>query len=312
LTILFTCDHIHCFSENPSAVVNDKQSPVNKDNNQEAKNSVDYNNVDLGTVHLDKEGGIATNDACSTNVEKPTEAKHQDTFASVKGPLEGFTEMETPFKVEKLFVEAPTSSVVKAQIQLEEGSKIVLEEGYAAGEAGSQLKGDLAKPKKEAIRRVQRSVPASFHATPAAKGTKVQPKTPTVIAASGRKTLPGPRTSLGSSVKVKSISTGRNSLPPLKAPASRSVQKEAGSADQLPKGIVLPTRVLQSQKRAGAQARPESRTSAVTTQQAKNAAASMNNEGKGLPRGTGVSINHLYQSNLNNHFLKILKNRFHG
>jgi hypothetical protein len=295
---------------------------VNKDNNQEAKNPVDYNKVELlAIVQPDKEGGIATNKARSTNVEKPTEAKHQDNFESVEKPLEGFTEMQTPLKVEKLFVEAPTSSVIMdvsgnfkegARIQLAEGVKTLLEEGNAAGEAGPQLKGDLAKPKKEPIRRVPRSVPAGFQATPAAKGTKVQPKTLTAIAASGRKTLPGPRTSLGSSIKVKPISTGRNSLPPLKAPASRSVQKEAGSADQLLKAIVLPTRVLQSQKRAGAQARPESRTSAVTTQQAKNATASVKNEAKGLPKGTGGSINHLYQSNLNNHFLKILKHRFHG
>jgi hypothetical protein len=283
---------------------------VNKDNNQEAMNPADYNKVDLETFHLDKEDDIATNDACSTQVEKPTEVKHQDTFESVQGQLEGFTEVETPLKVAKLFVEAPTSSAVKdvsgnfkerPQIQFAEGSKTVVEEGNAAGEAGPQLKGDLAKPKKGPIRQVPRSVPAGFHATPAAKGTKVQPKTPTANAASGRKTLPGLRTSLGPSIKEKPTNnTGRNSLPPLKAP-SKSVQKEAGSANQLPKAIVLPTKVLQSQTRAGAQARPEGRTSALTTKQAKNAAASVINKAEGLAKGTGVS-----SQLINNYFINLI------
>jgi hypothetical protein len=199
-------------------------------------------------------------------------------------------------EVEKLFVEAPTSLVVKgvsgkfkerAQIPLAEGSKTVLEEDIAAGEAGPQLKGDLAKPKKEPIRRVPRSVPASFHVTPAVKGTKVQPKTPTAIAASGRKTLPGPRTSLGSRIKVKPTTpAGRNSLPPMKTPASRIVQKEAGSANEPQKAIVEPNRVLWSQTKTGAQAI----TSAMKgNQQAKNAAASVI-QTKGLAKGLCLSI----------------------
>jgi hypothetical protein len=140
---------------------------------------------------------------------------------------------------------------------------------------------------KEPILRVPRSVPASFHVTPAAKGTKVQPKTPTAIAASRRRTLPGPRTSLGSSIKQVKPTTpaSRNSLPPLRTSASRIVQKEAGSANEPQIAIVEPTRVLWSKTRAGAQAI----TSAMKGNQAKNAATSVI-QTKGLAKGKGLLI----------------------
>jgi hypothetical protein len=272
---------------------------VNKDNNQEAKNPVDYNKVDLGNIHLEKESGVSTKEACSTNVEKSTVARHQNTFESVEKLLEGFTGMEIPLKVEKLIVESPTSSVVndvsgnfkdEAQIQLAEGVKTVLEEGDAAGKVGPLLKGDLAKPKKEPTHQVPPSVLAGLHVTPAAKEAKVQPKTLATISASGRKTLPSLRTSLGPGIQVKPTSAaGRKSLPPLKTP-SKSVQKEAGSANQLPKPIILPTEVPQSQTRARAQARPERQTSAMSTKHAQNAAIPVNNKAEGLAKGTGVSI----------------------
>ncbi len=268
----------------------------------------------LGSV-ADGELKAATKDMANSIQESIGENKENQTMlmtAPAKKAVfksNAATNIEGSIEVEKLFMEVP-SSVVKdvsgkfkegAQILLAEGSKTVLEEDIASGEAGPQLKGDLAKPKKEPIRRVPRSVPAGFQATPAAKGTKVQPKTLTAIAASGRKTLPGPRTSLGSSIKLKPTTpAGRNSLPPLKTTASRTVQKEAGSANEPQKAIVEPTRVLRSEAKAGVQAI----TSAMKDNQAKNAAASVN-QTKGLAKGTGLSIYNLFLNySIENNFFK--------
>jgi hypothetical protein len=222
------------------------------------------------------------------------EAKPQDYFELAKETPELSAKTASSLTDGKLVTRGPTSLLVKdvagafkrgEQTPVAKVGESKQREDKAADGIGARLKEELAKPKKEPIRRVPRSVPAGFQvASAAAKGAKVGPKTSTTTTTTvtGRKTLPGQRASLGPSTKLKpTIASGRNSLPPMKAPAFKDVEKEVGSANQVPKAIVVPTRVLRSQTRAGAQAG----NSATTSSQATNTAASVNRA-----KSTGVSI----------------------
>lgn len=128
-----------------------------------------------------------------------------------------------------------------------------------AGNNHAQLKDELAKAEKKPIRRVPRSVrPVGFHVSFVAEGGKVGPK-PSTMAAGGTRTIPGMRTSLGPSIKVKPTVSVGSILLPLKLTASKSGQQQAGCADQPPRAIIVPTRIRRRRRRA----RSRSLTSAV-------------------------------------------------
>ncbi len=250
----------------------------------------------LTMAGLQEGSNVTMKDAQMEVVDKKMvlgDAKPQDNLELAKKTPEVSGETATSLMVGTLVTGGPTSVLVKdvassfkrgEQNLVAEVVESTQREDKAAGGIGAQLKEELAKPKKEPIRRVPRSVPAGFQvASAAVKGTKAGPKTSTsaTVTAVGRKTLPAQRASLAPSTKSKPIAS-RNSLPPMKAQAAKDVQKEVGSANQVPKAIVLPTRVLRSQTRAGAQAGTYS---ATPSSQATNGAASVNRA-----KGTDVSI----------------------